>query len=116
MATIYVHGSAALGSDAATRLPHLTEAGHDVVLVAADDHPASGQTVWSGQVPTMPSDPPRGTWLLTADPATCTDRRPELRTLLIGPRPADRRPTRCDASVRDLREAVLEILAADAML
>jgi hypothetical protein len=35
--------------------------------------------------------------------------------MLIGPKVDGRRPTRCDTTARDLREAVFEILAADAM-
>jgi hypothetical protein len=38
-----------------------------------------------------------------------------MRTVLIGPRESGLRPTRCDATARDLRDAVLEVLAADAM-
>jgi hypothetical protein len=35
--------------------------------------------------------------------------------MLIGPREDGPRTTRCDATARDVRDAVLEILAADAM-
>jgi hypothetical protein len=35
--------------------------------------------------------------------------------VLIGPREEGPRPTRCDVTARDLRDAVLEILTADAM-
>src|SRR5439155_603441 len=69
----------------------------------------------SDRTTTLPAQPPRGSWFLTADPATCGDRQPGLRTVLIGPRENPPRPTRCDSTARDLREAVLEILAADAM-
>jgi hypothetical protein len=63
----------------------------------------------------MPDPPAPGSWFVTADPAACGDRQPSLRTILIGPRASGSRPTRCDVSARDLRDAVLVILAADAM-
>lgn len=84
------------------------------MLVAAGvDDP--GHVALPARIPALPDKPPKGSWFLTADPKTCGDRQPGLRTLLIGPRAATPRPTRCDSTVRDLREAVLEILAADAM-
>ncbi len=115
MTTIYLDSSAALETDAAARLGHLAEAGHAMVLIAGEDHPAAGDAIWSGRLATMPVDPPRGAWFLTADPTTCTNRRAGLRTVLLGPRAASYGPTRCDTTARDLRDAVLEILAADAM-
>jgi hypothetical protein len=113
--TIFFDGSAALDPDVGERLAHLADAGHQLVLVAPEEHPAWSLGSWSDRSPSMPSNPPRGSWFLTADPATCGDRRPGLRTVLIGPRELGLRPTRCDSTARDLREAVLEILAADAM-
>lgn len=115
MNTIYVHGSACLGPGAADRLAHLAEAGDELVLVAPADHPLAGGPVWVAQLPSVPEQPSRGSWFITADPATCGDRQAGLRTMLIGPREAGQRPTRCDVHVRDLREGVLEILAHDAM-
>ena len=115
MPTIYFDGSAALDPAILDRLAHLADAGHRLVLVAPADHPAAGATAWFDRTASMPAEPPRGSWFLTADPATCHDRQPGLRTVLIGPRENGPRPTRCDTTARDLREAVLEILAADAM-
>ena len=115
MFTIYVDGSAALEPGAATRLLHLAEAGHELVLVAPADHPLVDLATWTGHLRAMPEDPSRGSWWLTADPNHCGDHQPGLRTLLIGPRTDGPRPTRCDTTARDLRDAVLEILAADAM-
>ena len=115
MAIIYVDGSAVLERDGPSRLAHLAEAGHAIVLIGAADHPAAGHPVWSERLAAMPADPPRGAWYLTADPATCGDRRAGLRTVLLGPRSREPRPTRCDTTARDLREAVLEVLATDAM-
>ena len=115
MTTIFVDGSAALESGAADRLGHLTDAGHTLVLVGPPDHPSSEAAGWTGRRDGLPAEPVRGSWYLTADPATCGDRQADLRTILVGPRGESRRPTRCDMTARDLREAVLQILAADAM-
>jgi hypothetical protein len=115
MHTIYLDPSVAADPDLADRLSHLVDAGHRLVLVAPKDHPAADSGPWTERRASVPGQPSRGSWFLTADPARCGDRLPGLRTLLIGPRETSLRPTRCDATVRDLREAVLEILAADAM-
>lgn len=114
MTTIYLDPSAVAGSDARDRLSHLLEAGHDLVLVTARaDDAVDG--AFPSRIPALPEEPPRGSWFVTADPVTCGDRRAGLRTVLIGPRSATPGPTRCDSTARDLRDAVLEILAADAM-
>jgi hypothetical protein len=115
MTTIFIHGSAAIAPDAEIHLAHLPDTGHDLVLVAAADHAAVGRLAWPRRIDELPGTPPRGSWYLTADPATCGDRRLGLRTVLIGPREEGPRPTRCDGTARDLRDAVLEILADDAM-
>jgi hypothetical protein len=115
MMTIYLDGSAALEPGAASQLLHLAEGGHDLVLVAPRDHPAAGLVDWRGHLPAMPDDAVEGAWYVTSDAATCGDRKPGLRTMLIGPRAEGPRPTRCDATARDLRDAVLELLASDAM-
>jgi hypothetical protein len=114
MTTIYLDPSAVTHADAADRLAHLLDAGHALVLVTPVDLPPDG-IPWSGRAAALPADPPRGSWFVTADATTCGDRRPNLRTLLIGPRASAPRPTRCDAVARDLRAAVLEILRHDAM-
>jgi hypothetical protein len=115
MTTIFVDASAALAPDAATHLAHLPDSGHELVLVGADEGVAADLADWRQKLAGLPDEPPRGSWYLTADAATCGDRRPGLRTVLIGPREEGPRPTRCDSTARDLRDAVLEILTADAM-
>jgi hypothetical protein len=112
---IYLDGTAALDPDITERLAHLAEAGHELVLVARAGHPTADLPAWSDRVDVLPDSTPRGSWYLTADPGTCGDRRPGLRTVLIGPRAEGPRPTRCDTTARDLRDAMLEILTADAM-
>jgi hypothetical protein len=115
MTTIYVDSSVALLPDAPNRLGHLTDAGHSVVLVAEADDRANAQGIWTSRIEELPADPPRGSWFMTANPATCHDWQAGLSTLLIGPRDDSPRPTRCDLTARDLSTAVLEILARDAM-
>ena len=115
MITIYVDGSATLEPGAAAQLGHLVHAGHDVALVAPSEHSSVSLFDWAGHLPAVPDAPAPGSWYLTADPARCRGRQAGLRTLLIGPRSEAPRPTRCDGTARDLRDAVLEILAADAM-
>jgi len=114
MTTIYLDPSAVTGSDAGDRLAHLVEAGHELILVTnrAD---VAGDGAFPSRISALPAEPARGSWFVTADPATCGDRRANLRTVLIGPRSATPGPTRCDSAARDLRDAVLEILTADAM-
>lgn len=115
MNTIYLDGSACLEPGTAARLAHLVEAGNELVLVAPAEHPAAALDIWVAHLPSLPETPAPGSWFFTADPATCGDRKPGVRTVLVGPREAEQRPTRCDTTVRDLREGVLEVLAADAM-
>jgi hypothetical protein len=113
--TIYLDGSASLDADLPDRLIHLTEAGYRLVLVAPPDHAAAGLSVWSGRDEGIPDAPPEESWYLTADPSTCRDRQPGLRTILIGPREDGHWPTRCDLTARDLRDAVLKVLTDQAM-
>ena len=113
--TVYIDGSATLDPGLADRLAHLAGAGNELVLVAPAGHPAATLPAWAGTVPAIPAEPARGSWYITADAATCRDRQPGLRTILVGPRSTGQSPTRCDTTARDLREAMLEILAADAM-
>lgn len=114
MATIYLDPTAVAGSDAGDRLGHLVEAGHDLVLVTTRDL-ETGDMALIARIPALPDEPPRGSWFVTADPAACGGRQSSLRTVLIGPRASTPGPTRCDSTARDLRDAVLEILTADAM-
>ena len=116
MHTIYVDASVTREQDLPTRLGHLVEAGHRVVMVAPKGDPANDLAgPWSSVRATVPAKPPRDSWYLTADPSTCGDRVAGLRTVLLGPRDSSLHVTRCDSTVRDLREAVLAILADDAM-
>jgi len=115
MITIYLDGSAVLEPGAEDWLGHLLDADHELVLVAPTDHSAASLMAWAGHLPAMPDLPDAGSWYVTGDPETCGDHQAGLRTMLVGPRAGGPRPTRCDTTARDLREAVLEILAAHAM-
>jgi len=114
MTTIYLHPSALGMPEALERLRQLVAAGHELIVAGRVDGrvrlPAG-----SAHIDELPLEVPDGAWYLTADPTTCGDRRADLHTLLVGPRLDERRPTRCDSTARDMREAVLAILAADAM-
>ena len=115
MAVIYVAPSASSAPDAVDQLRHLIDTGHEVVLVG--DVSSSATAELGVAVPTVPADAARGSWYITADPATCAERQAGVTTLLVGPRPAPSpRPIpRCDAEARDLGSAVLEILRREAM-
>lgn len=112
MTTIYLDPSVLAMAESTERLRQLSDAGHDLVVVGVPTAPAPAAAVRAERVPDALDSP---AWFLTAEPTTCRDRRPDLRTLLVGPRTDERWPTRCDATARDMREAVLDILAADAM-
>lgn len=101
------------GADAAAdvrrALAELRDAGFEVIVTA-------------GPVPARPADPiaeaAPSTWLVTDDPRDCAAHRSGLVTILVapggvGPGPGEVR--RCDRRVRNLRGAVLEILAGEAM-
>ena len=116
MTAIYIDPSASGSPDAVDHLRHLLDTGHAVYLVGEAAGPIAddlGATI----VDAVPDDAPRGSWFVTADPATCVERQPGLQTLLVGPRPAPspRPAPRCDAEARDLASAVLEILRRDVM-
>ena len=115
MPTIYLDGSASLDTDLPDRLSHLIEAGYRLVLVASPGHASSSLSVWAERDDAVPESPPEESWYVTVDPATCRDRQPNLRTILIGPRDDGHWPTRCDLTARDMRDAVLKILAEQAM-
>jgi hypothetical protein len=113
--TIYLDASAADDPDLADRLSHLADPEHQLVLIGPADHPVADLPIWSSQADALPERPASGSWYLTSDPAGCRDRQPGLRTVLVGPKLETQWPTRCDSTARDLREAVFEILSADAM-
>jgi hypothetical protein len=113
--TIYLDVSAADDPDLAGRLTHLADPEHQLVLVGPAGHPVAELPIWSSRTDALPEQPAAGSWYLTSDPAGCRDRQPDLRTILVGPRVDGQWPTRCDSTARDLREAVFEILSADAM-
>jgi hypothetical protein len=113
--TIYLDVSAADDPNLAERLDLLADSGHRLILVGRAGDAIAGRSEWASRTDALPEAPTRGSWYLTSDPTTCRERQPGLRTVLIGPRVDGHGPTRCDTNVRDLREAVLEILAWEAM-
>lgn len=117
MTNIYIDPTAANTPDAADHLIHLVETGHVVILVGATPTAVVAGLPMAQLRDDVPADVERGSWYVTADPATCAERKVGLRTLLVGPRPApsNRPGPRCDAEARDLATAVLEILSRDVM-
>lgn len=131
MTTVYVDAPAlfvagAAGSDAARLAPdadsavgHLREAGLEVVVLGVADalRGLEGAAVGWPRLPELPEDP-QG-WLVVGDPVACAQRRTcrRLRTVLVGPAaPARGLASRaCDVEARDLTDAALTILAAEAM-
>jgi hypothetical protein len=104
-----------VASDAAEALRTLAETDHDLVLVTsrAVKLPADFPEMRDMLAP----DEERDAWFLTSDPEHCGNRRAGVRSILVGPGPATRKAAihRCDIRTRDLRSAVLEILAREAM-
>jgi hypothetical protein len=116
MSDIYVDPIAAAAPDAAEQLRHLTDTGHRVlVLGQVPDELTEIGTI--AVATSLPARPPAGSWLLTADPQLCADRRPPMQTMLVGPRaaPSPRPAPRCDADARDMAAAVLHVLGHEAM-
>ena len=117
--------------DAAVQsLRFLVEAGHEVVLVApavpgdaaerGDSPPTSAppelpRDLIRGVVDAVPPRPAISGWYLTASVERCHGTSARTRTVLIGGQPPAGAIHRCDAVARDLRAAVLEILASEAM-
>jgi hypothetical protein len=115
MTDIYLDPVAAGTPDAANQLRHLTDTGHRVLILGDLPKPLADASIAAAA--SLPPTPPAGSWLLTANPELCANRRPPLQTMLVGPRPAPspRPAPRCDADARDLAAAVLEILRREAM-
>src|SRR5262245_41417737 len=116
MTDVYIDPSAAAMPDAADQLRHLADTGHRLLVRG---EPPSGVAALSSvqRAEALPERPAGGSWLVTADVELCGDRRPPMSTMLVGPRPAasPRPAPRCDAYVRDMAAAVLEILRVEAM-
>jgi hypothetical protein len=99
-------------------LRHLRDARFQIViLVNAPGRLIQDLSVGATAQTVLPAIIPHGSWLLTDDERGCNERRPGLKTILIGPKAgSSRRPTAmCDRRARDLFSAVLEVLAQQAM-
>jgi hypothetical protein len=116
MTDVYVDAPLASAPDARGHIANLIDAGQRVTFVGGDAGSVAPFPDVSRQ-DSLPDEPERGSWFITAEPARCAERPAGVRTLLIGPR-VGRSPVqgpRCDTEARDLAAAVLEILAHDAM-
>jgi hypothetical protein len=113
-------GAGAVDLTAVRSLDHLVDAGHEIVLVA-DPPIAPGavagipDALAEATVAAVPSEPRVAAWYLTSDASRCRGRSARLRTILVGSSQAPGAVHRCDSLARDVRAAVLEILAAEAM-
>jgi hypothetical protein len=99
-------------------LRHLRDARFQIVILAnAPGWLIQDLSVGASGQAQLPAIIPHGSWLLTDDEHACAERRPGLKTILVGPKPgSSRRPTAmCDQRTRDLFSAVLEVLAQQAM-
>lgn len=107
--------------DATAALEHLRDAAHNVVLVgAAGAVGAVLAALRDGAPEARVGLPPDASgWLVTGDPAFCAAAREahRIRTLLVGPAAPGRGPAHRPADIvaRDLLDAVLAILASEAM-
>jgi hypothetical protein len=115
MTNIYIDPIAASMPDAADHLRHLVDTGHRVHVLG--EPPAALADLPITAADTVAGTPSAATWLVTADPELCAERRPSVTTILVGPRvaPSPRPAPRCDVEARDLASAVLEILSREAM-
>ena len=100
--------------DAGNALEALEACGWEVVVL--DASPAGEPPDAFGRA-AQHAEPGAGAWLLTDQVADARWARPlGLRTALVGPTAGEGlHPQRCDFAFRDLRTAVLEILARDAV-
>jgi len=109
--------SANLDPAALRSLAFLTEAGHEVIVVAAaETEPAAElRAVAHEVVNEVPVRPEASAWYLTTEVERCLGASAKLRTVLIGAAPPAGSIHRCDAVARDLQTAALELLASEAM-
>jgi hypothetical protein len=105
-----------LAPGAADALLILLDSDHEVILVTGPgaDAPPKLATVATQVLTSVPAQPSGQAWYLTSDVERCQGSSARLRTVLIGPAPPSGSIHRCDAVARDLRTAVLEILASEA--
>jgi hypothetical protein len=109
------HGTA---PDAVEALGHLADGGHELLVLGTETPPAlANLPLEVHAISEIPEDPGAGSWLITDDPDSCSQRPRGLRTILVGPKraPSNRPAARCDLEARDLSAAVIEILAREAM-
>jgi hypothetical protein len=117
MPVVYADPSITKLPDAASRLRQLVDDGWSLVLLAPVDVDLVPDLGIATTVASLPESPERGSWLLTAEPGVCAERRPGLRSLLVGPTAptGGRRQPRCDAEARDLGAAIIELMTRRAM-
>jgi hypothetical protein len=109
-------GGRSVDPPAVRSLGYLTDAGHEVVLVAdLDAVPEVLAEVVASVTRAAPIEPAAPSWYLTTDVERCRGRSARLRTVLVGTAAVPAAIHRCDTLARDVQAAVLELLAAEAM-
>jgi hypothetical protein len=110
-------GEASLDPAALRSLSFLTEAGHEVILVAAPGLTIPRELLAAATevVGAVPVGPTPDSWYLTTEVERCQGTSAHLRTVLIGAAPPAGSIHRCDAVARDVQAAALELLATEAM-
>lgn len=112
---------ARLEPGAALALQHLRDAGHPVRLTGGPGPVGAVLRLLRDDAPAACADlpPDAAGWLVTTDPAACVGARgiAGVRTILVGPATpgSGLAHRRSDVEARDLRDAILVILAAEAM-
>jgi hypothetical protein len=105
-------------------LGHLVEGGHEVVLVGGEQPEETSGAQVAGElraltnrtVRAVPPRPDVPSWYLTDDVGHCHGLTARVRSVLIGAAPPPGSIHRCDSVARDVQAAVMEILAAEAVL
>jgi hypothetical protein len=108
----------ALAPDAPAAIQDLVDTGHEAILISEGIPTSPGaipEALGSLAIAGGP-EPDVNAWMITGDRRRCRQRRPWLRTVLVGGGPAPENDRwRCDAEAADLRSAVLHIVSREAM-
>jgi hypothetical protein len=117
VAAAAVDGSTGVSDEDAVRaLGYLVELGHAVTVVSPDPTVIPPEIRELGAVAAViPSRPDGRAWYLTSNVDNCHGMTARVRTVLVGATPSLGSVRRCDIVARDLRAAVMEILASEAL-
>jgi hypothetical protein len=110
-------GESSLDEAALRSLRFLSEAGHEVILVAPPGLTLPRELLAAAAevVAAVPAKPIADAWYLTTEVDRCQGTSARLRTVLIGAPPPAGSIHRCDGVARDVQAAALELMASEAM-